>query len=84
MTGPREPRHGGGRWKVALVALPVLCCAGPALLAALGAGSVGALLGGATGSAALAVAGLAVVAVAVLVRRRAPVTRTRCWGRAGR
>jgi len=58
----------------------------PALLAALGAGSVGALLGGAIGSVALAVAGLAVVsvAVAVLVRRRAPVTRVRCWGRAGR
>ncbi len=73
MTGPREPRHGGGGWKVALVALPVLCCAGPALLAALGAGSVGALLGGAIGSVALAVAGLAVVGVVlvVLARRRA-------------
>lgn len=58
---------------VALFALPVLCCAGPALLALVGAGSVGAVLGGATGSVALAGAGLAVVgvAVAVLVRRRA-------------
>jgi len=58
---------------VALFALPVLCCAGPALLAVLGAGSVGAVLGGAIGSTALAVAGLVVVGVvvAVLVRRRA-------------
>jgi len=58
---------------VALFALPVLCCAGPALLALVGAGSVGAVLGGATGSVALAGVGLAVVgvAVAVLVRRRA-------------
>ena len=73
MTGPREPKQSRSGWKVALFALPVLCCAGPALLAALGAGSVGALLGGATGSVTLAVAGLAVVgvAVAVLARRRA-------------
>jgi hypothetical protein len=72
MTGPREPKQGAGRWMVALFALPILCCAGPALLAALGAGSVGVLLGGATGSVALAIAGLAVagVAVAVLVLRR--------------
>ncbi len=73
MTGPREPKQGSGGWTVALFALPVLCCAGPALLAALGAGSVGALLSGPTGSVALAVAGLAVagVAVAGLARRRA-------------
>jgi len=59
---------------VALFALPVVCCAGPALLALAGAGSVGALLGGAIGSTALAVAGLAVVGVVVvmLVRRRTP------------
>ena len=71
MTAPKAPRRGGG-WAWALLALPVLCCAGPALLAALGAGSVGALVGGATGSAVLALAGLAVVcvAVAVLARRR--------------
>jgi len=58
---------------VALFALPVLCCAGPALLALVGAGSVGAVLGGVIGSTALAVAGLVVVGVvvAVLVRRRA-------------
>ena len=73
MTGLREPKQGGG-WMVALFAVPVLCCAGPVLLAAIGAGSVGALLSGATGSIALAVAGLAVVvgvSVAVLARRRA-------------
>ena len=71
MTGPREPRKGNG-WLVALFALPVLCCAGPAVLAMLWAGSLGALLGGATGSTVPAVAGLAVVcvAVAVLARRR--------------
>lgn len=72
MNGPREPKQGSSGWLVALFALPVLCCAGPAVLAALGAGSVGALLGGATGSVVIAVAGLAVacVALAVLARRR--------------
>ena len=73
MTGPREPKQGGG-WAWALLAIPVLCCTGPALLAALGAGSVGALLGGAIGSAVLAVAGLVVACLALGVaalRRRA-------------
>lgn len=72
MTEPQEPKKDRGGWVVALLAIPVLCCAGPALLAALGAGSVGALLGGATGSVALAVAGLVLVclAVAVIARRR--------------
>lgn len=57
---------------VALFALPVLCCAGPVLLAALGAGSVGALLGGTSGSIALVIAGLALVgaAIVVILRRR--------------
>lgn len=50
MTDPQAPKRSGNGWTVALFALPILCCAGPALLAALGAGSVGALLGGATGS----------------------------------
>ena len=70
-TAPQEPQQGGG-WPWTLLALPVLYCAGPVLLVALGAGSVGALLGGATGSVALALAGPAVVcvAVAVLARRR--------------
>lgn len=72
MTAPEEPKKGGNGWMVALFALLVLCCAGPVLLAALGAGSVGAILGGATGSVVLAAAGLAVmcVALAVITRRR--------------
>lgn len=71
VTGPREPKQRGS-WAWALITLPVLCCAGPALLAALGAWSVWALLGGATGSVALVLAGLTVVCVtvAVLARRR--------------
>ena len=72
MTGSGESKPSRSGWKLALFALPVLCCAGPALLAAIGAGSVGALLGGAAGSLALAVAGLVVVVgVAVIARRRA-------------
>lgn len=67
MTGPPEPRRVGSHWTVALFALPVLCCVGPALLAALGAGALGTLLGGATGNIALAVAGLAIVCAAVVV-----------------
>ncbi len=43
MTDRQEPKRTGSGWTVALFAIPVLCCAGPALLAALGAGSVGAL-----------------------------------------
>jgi LPXTG-motif cell wall-anchored protein len=72
MTAPRKPKPGGSGWMVALLAVPVLCCAGPALLAIIGAGSVGALLGGATGSITLAIAGLAVLGAAcvVLLRRR--------------
>ena len=83
MTNPRdaqEPRRNGGGWTVALFALPVLCCAGPAVLAALGsgsvgalgAGSVGALVGGVAGSVVLAVVGLTVLCVAVagFARRR--------------
>ena len=81
MTEPREPNKKGSGWIVALFAIPVLCCAGPAGLAALGAGSIGALLGGATGSVALAVAGLALVCVlaAVIARRRT----SRCPGPSG-
>jgi hypothetical protein len=69
----QEGRERGGCW-LGLLALPVLCCAGPSLLAAVGAGSVTAALGGATGSVlvAVAVVGAAVVlvAVVVLLRRR--------------
>lgn len=69
MTGPREPGR-GGRWIVALVALPVLCCAGPVLLTAIGAGSLGALAGSATGNLALALGGLTVAFIVVAVIAR--------------
>lgn len=49
MTSRREHEGAGKRparsgWLAALIALPVLCCAGPAVLAAVGVGSIGALL----------------------------------------
>ena len=69
MSGPHEPKQGGVGWRVALLALPVLCCAGPAQLAVLGAGSIGALLGGAVGTVVLA-SGLAVACVALAVFAR--------------
>ena len=73
MTEPCIPDKNGTGWVIALFAVPVLCCAGPAVLAALGAGSIVALLSGAGGSTALVVAGLALVCVtvAVIARRRA-------------
>ncbi len=68
MTAQRS-RTGAGR---AWLALPVLCCAGHALLLAFGAGSLTAVVGGATGRALPAVVGPVVLlaAVLVLVRRR--------------
>lgn len=60
------------RW-LALLALPVLCCAGHAVLLVVGVGSVTAVLGGAVGSAVVAAAGLLLLlaaAVVVLRRRR--------------
>jgi len=75
MTGPdpadpsAKPERSG--WWVALLAIPVLCCAGPALLAAVGVGSVGALFAAGAGQVVLAVA-LALAAlttVAVLTAR---------------
>lgn len=65
---PKPPERSG--WWVALLAVPVLCCAGPALLAAAGIGSVGALAGGLAGGAALTVIGLLVVGVAVALAWR--------------
>lgn len=55
-----------------LLAVPVLCCAGHAVLLALGAGSLATVVGGTTGRAALAAVGTVVLlaAVTVLVRRR--------------
>jgi len=70
MTGKRPPRSGRGGWWVALAAVSVLCCAGPAVLAALGAGSLGAAVGSTTGNVALAVVGVLVAAVALLVLLR--------------
>ena len=63
-------RRGG--WFFALLAVPVLCCAGPGLLAALGAGSVSAGLALTAGSvlAALGAGVVTAVGVAILVRRR--------------
>lgn len=72
MTGPDGDKPNRGAWWLALPAVIVVCCAGPAVFASLGAGSVGVLVGGATGSAAVAGDGLLVVLVAcvVVVRRR--------------
>jgi len=68
-TDPSSPRSG---WLVALLAIPVLCCAGPGLLAAIGITSLGAGIALTAGSVASAVAGCALVAalVGVVVRRR--------------
>ena len=71
MTGPDRTPERRGRW-LALLAVPVLCCAGPALLAAVGVGSVGALAGAVTGGVTLVAAGLVVAggSAAVLLWRR--------------
>lgn len=60
-------------WWSALLALPILCCLGHAVLVAIGAGSLTAVLGGVTGSLALGVTGLLLVlgGVAWRSRRRA-------------
>ena len=75
----REPeRREPGGWWLALLAVPVLCCAGPALLAAVGVGSVAALFAAGTGRTVLTVTlALVVLAtVAVLTAR----TRRRSGG----
>ena len=60
----------GSRW-LALLALPVLCCVGHAVLLALGVGSLAAVTGAVTGRVVLLTAGLvlAVVAGAVVLHR---------------
>ena len=70
MTPARKDRS-GARW-LALLALPVLCCVGHALLLAAGVGSLAAVAGAVAGSALMAAAGFAVVAAvaAVVARRR--------------
>jgi hypothetical protein len=72
MTGPDTPGPSTGAGWAWLLALPVLCCAGPAVLAAVGAGSLTAALGGITGSLFLLAAGtpVLVVAATVLARHR--------------
>ena len=75
---PAPPPQRSGWW-LALLAVPILCCAGSGLLAAIGIGSVGALLAAGTGQAVLAVvltvAVLTTVAGLVARRRREPGSR---------
>ena len=66
-TPPTAERKG---WWVALLAVPILCCAGPALLAAIGVGSVSVLAGGLTGATGLIVIGLLAVGVAIALAWR--------------
>ena len=54
------------RW-LALLALPVLCCLGHAVLLGLGVGSLAAVTGAVTGSILLSLAGVVLAAVAVSV-----------------
>jgi hypothetical protein len=75
MSGPQE--RGEGRWWWALLALPVVCCAGSGVLAALGVGSIGAVLGGLTGSILLGVLGLLVLIVTVTVAGTGKQRRSR-------
>lgn len=66
---PVPPERSG--WWLALLAIPVLCCAGPVLLAAVGVGSVGALFAAGTGRLVLAIAlAVAATTAVVLVVRR--------------
>ena len=68
--GQRERSRTGWAW---LLAVPVLCCAGHAVLLAVGAGSLAAVVGSPTGRTLLtAVGGVVLLAVlsVVLVRRR--------------
>lgn len=72
LNRPGDPSGRGSGWLVALLAIPVLCCAGPGLLAAIGISSLGAGIALTAGSVALGVAGCALVAalVGLVVRRR--------------
>jgi len=69
---PGDPSGRGSGFLVALLAIPVLCCAGPGLLAAIGITSLSAGIALTAGSVALAVAGCALAAalVGLVVRRR--------------
>jgi predicted lipid-binding transport protein (Tim44 family) len=61
-----SPRSG---WLMLLVAVPVLCCAGPLFLATLGAGSLTVGIGAGTGQVALALSGLILIVLAVAIRK---------------
>ena len=61
-----KPKERGGWW-LALLAVPILCCAGPALLAAVGVGSLGAVFAAGTGQSVLAVALVLVLLATVIV-----------------
>ena len=71
MTANQKDRT-GWRW-ACLVALPVLCCAGHAVLVAVGAGSLVGVISDTTGRVALVALGVVAVPAAlaaVLVRSR--------------
>lgn len=74
---PHPPGHdsGAGRvqwWAIGAAAVAAVCCAGPVLLAALGAGTAGTVLGLGLGAAAIAVPAALVVggAVVLIIWRR--------------
>lgn len=64
------PDRPAGRGLLALLALPVLCCVGHAVLLAAGVGSVTVLVGGVSGSVLLVGLGLLLAVGAVVVLRR--------------
>ncbi len=70
MTGKQSKRSDRSGWWFAIAAVPILCCAGPAVLAALGAGGVA--FGSTSGNLAVAVIGVLVAALGLLsfLRRR--------------
>ena len=80
MTGPGGQAPDPGRrngWLVAMVAVPVLCCAAPGLLALAGIGSLGALFAFGAGQVAVAATVVLLCGLgAVLVARRHRRTAT--------
>ena len=70
IASQRERSRTGWSW---LLAVPVLCCGGHAVLLALGAGSLAAVVGSTTGRALLTAVGGVVLLAAVgvvMIRRR--------------
>lgn len=72
MSNDRSRTGAGWAW---LLALPVLCCTGHAVLLAVSAGSLATVVGSATGSALPTVVGAVVLLAAVVVL----VRRSRTW-----